>query len=50
MQPAKKCKQNPPFASFNLAPKVKRLAPSFGGVVRFIPEKYHQRITEFYTF
>jgi hypothetical protein len=28
----------------------KRLAPSFGGVVRFIPEKYHQRITKFYTF
>jgi hypothetical protein len=29
--------------------KVKRLALSFDGAVRFIPEKYQQRITEFYT-
>jgi hypothetical protein len=30
--------------------KVKRLAPSFGGAVRFIPEKYQQRITKFLYF
>jgi hypothetical protein len=29
--------------------KVKRLVPSFDGAVRFIPVKYQQRITEFYT-
>ncbi len=28
---------------------MKRLAPSFGGTVRFIPEKYQQRITKFYS-
>jgi hypothetical protein len=37
------------LALFRLT-KVKRLAPSFGGAVRFIPEKYEQRITKFYTF
>ena len=32
------------------ANKVKRLAPSFGGGSRFIPEKYKQSIVEIYTF
>ena len=30
--------------------KVKRLAPSFGGGARFIPEKYKQSIVKIYTF
>ena len=29
--------------------KVKRLAQSFGGAVRFIPEKYKQSIVNIYT-
>ena len=30
--------------------KVKRLAPSFGGGARFVPEKYKQSIVKIYTF
>ena len=32
-----------------LPAKVNRLAPSFGGGARFIPEKYKQSIVEIYT-